>query len=195
MMLGGVGFTAALAHAGFQVTGVFTTLLILVFALEVASGVWGQWIYMTVPKTLTRLERHGLARLVEDLVTEESTLETSINELVATLPVKLRRSAKNRIEAIAGSLGTRLRATYDPPAALTEAKTQMADVLARTEGLTDELRGTLDRILESRCRLIDVRTQLHLHRRLRRWVVLHVATASALLVLLAFHIITAMTLV
>jgi Fe-S-cluster-containing dehydrogenase component/CRP-like cAMP-binding protein len=195
MMLGGVGFTAALAHAGFQVTGVFTTLLILVFALEVASGVWGQWIYMTVPKMLTRLERHGLARLVEDLVTEESTLETSINELVATLPVKLRRSAKNRIEAIAGSLGTRLRATYDPPAALTEAKTQMADVLARTEGLTDELRGTLDRILESRCRLIDVRTQLHLHRRLRRWVVLHVATASALLVLLAFHIITAMTLV
>jgi hypothetical protein len=194
MLLGAVGFTAAVAHAGFRVTGVFTTLLLLVFALEVASGVWGQWIYMTVPKALTRLERHGLARLVEDLLDEETTLEGSVRELIATLPAKLRRSASNRIETIAGTPGARLRRDYDPPAALANAKTQLADVIARTDQLTDEIRGTLERVLESRCRLVDVRAQLDLHRRLRTWVVLHVATASALLILLAFHVVTAMTL-
>jgi hypothetical protein len=34
-----------------------------------------------------------------------------------------------------------------------------------------------------------------LHHRLKVWLVLHVATASALVVLLVFHVITALTLV
>ena len=34
-----------------------------------------------------------------------------------------------------------------------------------------------------------------LHRRLKLWLIVHVATASALLVLLAFHVLTALTLV
>jgi hypothetical protein len=55
-------------------------------------------------------------------------------------------------------------------------------------------RNTLDRILESRCRLLDVKAQLLLHRRLKRWLIAHVATASALIVLVAFHIVTALTL-
>ena len=54
---------------------------------------------------------------------------------------------------------------------------------------------TLDRILESKHRMMDVRAQLMLHRRLKRWLVVHVATAAALLVLVVFHILTAMTLV
>jgi len=50
-------------------------------------------------------------------------------------------------------------------------------------------------VVESRCRLLDVRAQLVLHRRLKTWLVMHVATASALVILLAFHIVTALTLV
>jgi hypothetical protein len=40
-----------------------------------------------------------------------------------------------------------------------------------------------------------VRAQLLLHRRLKRWLVAHVATATALVVLVGFHIVTALTLV
>jgi hypothetical protein len=61
--------------------------------------------------------------------------------------------------------------------------------------VTDDERNTIVRIVESRNRLGDVRAQLLLHRRLKRWLVAHVATACALLVLLAFHIVTALTLI
>jgi len=194
MVLGGVGFFAAVAHAGFQVTGVFTTLLLVVFAFEVLTGVVGQVTYATVPSALTRLERHGLARLVEDLHDEERALERSIAELVGTIHQKLWRALRTKIEGLAGNVHDRMASSYDPPAALAAAKKSLADVL-RGQQCTEEDRTTIERVLESRLRLGDVRTQLFLHRRLKRWLVAHVATASALVVLLVFHIITALTLV
>lgn len=194
MVLGGVGFFAAVAHAGFQVTGVFTTLLLVVFALEVLTGVIGQVIYATVPSALTRLERHGLARLVEDLTDEENTLEQTIRELVGTINPKLWRTLRAKIEGLAGSAHDRMATSYDPVAAVAAATKALGDVLRGTE-LTGEDRITVERILQSRLRLGDVRAQLMLHRRLRIWLIGHVAIASALVVLLAFHILTALTLV
>lgn len=194
MVLGAVGFFAAVAHAGFQVTGVFTTLLLVGFAFEVGTGIWGQIIYATVPTALTRLERHGLARLVEDLYEEEAMLDRSIAELVATVPARTWRALRARIEAAAGSVHDRMAAAYDPPAAAAAARKRLDESLAGAQLPADEL-TTLGRIVESRCRLIDVRAQLLLHRRLKRWLVAHVATASALAVLVLFHVATAMTLI
>lgn len=193
MVLGAVGFFAAVAHAGFQVTGVFTTLLLVVFAFEVATGITGQIIYATVPSALTRLERHGLARLVEDLYDEEATLERSIGELVATVPAKLWRVLRPRIEAAAGTVHDRMNATYDPASSVLGAKKKLETLLAGAQISPDE-HTTLGRVVETRCRLIDVQAQLLLHRRLKRWLVAHVATASALVVLLVFHVVTALTL-
>ncbi len=189
MMFGLVGFVTAGAHAGFRVTGAFTTLLMIVFALEVITGVLGQIIYMTVPKALTRLERHGLARLVEDLVDEEQTLDTTVAELVQTIPAKVWKDVGGKVDGAAGSLGTRFSASYDPPQALASAK----KVLGSPAEIAEDVRGTLDRVLESKVRLVDVRAQLRLHRRLKRWLIWHVATATSLVVLLAFHIVTALT--
>jgi Fe-S-cluster-containing dehydrogenase component/CRP-like cAMP-binding protein len=194
MVLGAVGFTAAVAHAGFRVTGVFTTLLLLVFALEVISGVAGQFIYATVPTALTRLERHGLARLVEDLLDEETNLEKSMTELVNTMPQNKWRPMKGHVEGAAGNIHDRMSAAYDPPGFLSAARKRLVDGPLREGSLSEDERHTLERVLESRCRLVDVRAQLMLHRRLRRWLMTHVATASALLVLLLFHIVTALTL-
>lgn len=194
MVLGAVGFFAAVAHAGFQVTGVFTTLLLVVFAFEVGTGVWGQLTYATVPTALTRLERHGLARLVEDLFEEETTLDRSFGELVATLPARTWRALRPRVDAAAGTVHDRMVATYDPPAAAAAARKRLEDALASAQLPAEEV-TTLGRIVETRCRLIDVRAQLLLHRRLKRWLVAHVATASALVILVLFHVATALTLV
>lgn len=194
MVLGAVGFFAAVAHAGFQVTGVFTTLLLVVFAFEVATGITGQIIYATVPTALTRLERQGLARLVEDLYEEETTLERTLDELIVTIPARTWRALRPRLEAAAGSVHDRMVATYDPPGAVLAAKGKLEDAL-RGAPLTPDDLTTLGRIVETRCRLIDVRAQLLLHRRLKRWLVAHVATAAALIVLVLFHVATAMTLV
>jgi len=194
MVLGAIGFFAAVAHAGFQVTGVFTTLLLVVFAFEVATGIAGQVIYSTVPTQLTRLERHGLARLVEDLLDEQAALERSIAELVATVSRKAWRALRRDIEALAGDMHDRMAASYDPQAAAAAAKQRLSTVTSASTLSADE-RTTLESVVESRCRLLDVRAQLLLHRRLKLWLVMHVATASALVILLAFHIATALTLV
>ena len=191
MMFGLVGFVTACAHAGFHVTGVFTTLLMIVFSLEVITGALGQLIYMRVPKALTRLERHGLARLVEDLVDEEQTLDTTVNELVQTIPAKAWKDLGGRVDAAAGSIGARFAASYDPPTALDAAK----KALGTPGDVSDDVRGTLDRVLESKVRLLDIRAQLRLHRRLKQWLIWHVATATALVVLLVFHIVTALTVI
>jgi len=194
MVLGAVGFFAAVAHAGFQVTGVFTTLLLVAFAFEVGTGVWGQITYATVPTALTRLERHGLARLVEDLYEEEGTLERSFGELVATVPARTWRVLRPRVLALAGAVRDRMAAAYDPPAAVAAARKRLEEAVAGAQLSAEEV-TTLGRIVETRCRLIDVRAQLLLHRRLKRWLVAHVATASALVILVLFHVATALTLV
>jgi Fe-S-cluster-containing dehydrogenase component len=191
MMFGLVGFVTAAAHAGFHVTGIFTTLLMIVFSLEVITGALGQLIYMRVPKTLTRLERHGLARLVEDLVDEEQTLDSGIAELVQTVPAKTWGETRGRLDSVAGSIGARFGSKYDPPTALAEAKKSFQP----PGEVAEDVRGTLDRVLESKMRLLDVRAQLRLHRSLKRWLIWHVATASALVVLLVFHIVTALTVI
>lgn len=194
MVLGAIGFFAAVAHAGFHVTGVFTTLLLLVFAFEVATGIAGQVIYATVPSTLTRLERHGLARLVEDLLDEQSALERSIRELVVTIHPQRWTPLRKAVEALSGDMHSRMSASYDPPAAVAFTKQQLFQML-HGQPLPPEEQTTLDRIVESRCRLLDVQAQLLLHRWLKTWLVMHVATASALVLLVIFHIITALTLV
>ena len=194
MVFGAIGFVAAVAHAGFQVTGIFTTLLMVVFAAEVGTGVLGQVIYATVPTALTRLERHGLARLVEDLYDEETTLEKSIGELIATISPKLWRTLRAKVEGLAGNAHDRMSTAYDPLKAVTEAKGKLGPVLADAP-LGEVERTTIERIVESRSRLLDVRAQLLLHRRLKSWLLVHVATACGLLVLLAFHIATALTLI
>ena len=196
MVIGAVGFFAAVAHAGFAVTGVFTTLLLVVFAIEVVTGVTGQVIYATVPSALTRLERHGLARLVEDLYAEEDTVEQGVSELVGTINPRTWRQVKPLVDASTGGIHDRMNGTYDPPTALAAGKKHLSDSLAQVQGvqLMPADRTTIDRILENQYRLVDIKAQLLLHRRLKRWLIAHVATATALIVLLVFHIITALTL-
>jgi Fe-S-cluster-containing dehydrogenase component/CRP-like cAMP-binding protein len=192
MVIGAVGFFAAVAHAGFAVTGVFTTLLLVVFAIEVVTGVTGQVIYATVPSALTRLERHGLSRLVEDLYGEETSTEQGVTELIGTINAKTWNDIKRKVDASTGGINDRMNGTYDPPTALAAGKKHLADALQNIP-MSDADRLTLDRVLESRYRLVDIKAQLLLHRRLKRWLIAHVATATALIILLVFHILTALT--
>ena len=59
MVIGALGFLSALAHADFGIAGIGTTLLMLLFLLEVLTGVAGQLLYTFVPPILTRIEKHG----------------------------------------------------------------------------------------------------------------------------------------
>ena len=189
MMFGLVGFIAALAHAGFHVTGAFTTLLLLIFAMEIATGVLGQFIYMRVPSILTRLEREGLARLIEDLYEEQQQLDRSVEELQATLPRELAGPFRKRLDSAAGSIWARFSKKY--------STTEQPNIVLKAvalETLPESHRGTAEQISRNVVRLVDVAAQLRLHRWMKGWLVVHVATAAALVVLLAAHIVTALVL-
>ena len=90
-------------------------------------------------------------------------------------------------------MNDRMSAQYDPPTALAAAKKNLGAQLQSMQ--LGEAGSTVDRVLENVFRLLDVKAQLLLHRRLKRWLVAHVATASALIVLVLFHVATALTLI
>lgn len=182
MVVGIVGFVAALAHAGFQITGVLTALLLLLFGLEVLTGVLGQYIYMVVPGQLTRLERHGQAKLIEDLLEEEATLALAVEELRLSMPVK----AQKYVSAItAGALqhSLRLKKNYDLGNHI-EATRQAGDI----DKVDARVRETIERIIRDLCTLGDLRSQIRLHRRLKNWLLVHLTTTGMLVIFLVAHI-------
>jgi hypothetical protein len=182
MVIGSLGFVAALAHAGFAVTGVFATFLMLLFAVEIATGVYGQILYSTVPPVLTRLERSGNAKLIEDLLEEQMNLREGIHEIVLKAPPGIKQMAAG-LKRLAGGNRLRYRKDYDSQAYLSRVHgtVKMPPHLANH-------RPTVDRLLHDYHRLADVRAQLRLHRRLKRWLVLHLAVSGALATFLLIHI-------
>jgi Fe-S-cluster-containing dehydrogenase component len=182
MVIGVVGFAAALAHAGFQITGVLTALLLLLFGLEVITGVLGQYIYMTVPSKLTRLEKDDQAKLIEDLLEEDISLSASIDELRNSLPAKLQAVA-NSVRGRALAMKPRLSKSYDRNALLLDITKRV-----NLEGADMRSRPTLERLIQDLCIHGDVRTQIRLHRSLKNWLVAHLAITGMLVVFLVAHI-------
>ncbi len=185
MVVGVIGFVAALAHAGFRITGVFTTILLLVFAVEVVSGFVGQAIYMLVPRILTRLERHGLAKLIEDLIEEELELQNGIDELTTKSPQEVAAFVKGPLAKASLPIGARFKETYDPEKFPEYVKRELEGALKSVPG---NHRSTAERLIKDTCRLKDVRAQLRLHRMLKGWLTVHLAATGALAVFLLSHI-------
>jgi Fe-S-cluster-containing dehydrogenase component len=186
MVAGVLGFLAALAHSGFQASGLHTSILLLVFGLEVVSGVLGQAIYMVVPRILTQLERGGLAKLIEDLIEEELTLADTLRELTEKSSAELRAFVQGPLVRATGGLWTRVRRGYDP-ARQQEAMRQATQVAVAA--LPPRDRATAERLVHDVARLADVRAQLTLHRSLKAWLVGHIATTGVLVTLLVVHIV------
>ncbi len=182
MVIGVVGFVAALAHAGFQITGIMTSLLLLLFALEVLTGVLGQYIYMVVPSQLTRLEKAGQAKLIEDLLGEEITLSASVEELSSSLPSKLQQLVSS-VAPSAASFSKRLHKSFESSHLISDVRK-----MVQLDQADPRSRPTLERLVSDLCVLGDVRAQIRLHRRLKSWLVAHLAITGMLVVFLVAHI-------
>jgi Fe-S-cluster-containing dehydrogenase component len=187
MLLGGLGFVSALMHSGFRLTGVLTTLLALVFAFEVLTGVVGQAIYMVVPRILTRLERGGLAKLVEDLLEENLELEKGTRELIEKSPADIRAFVEGPLHVAARPVRARFARRYEPAARLADIKKELAGVVGR---LPLREHATAERLIVSVVRDRDVRAQLLLHRSMKVWLTCHLATTGMLITFALAHILT-----
>ncbi len=192
MVVGALGFFLALAHAGFRVTGMFTTLLMLVFAAEIATGLLGQTIYMTVPKILTRLERGGLAKLIEDLHEEDQALSNGIAELAERSPEEVRKFLAGPLAKEAGSVGARLRPGFTPEENLERVESRLK---REVERLPAKEQATAQRLVTDVVRLRDVRGQIRCHQLMRAWLVAHLAATGALVVFTVVHVVAMLALV
>jgi Fe-S-cluster-containing dehydrogenase component len=184
MVVGVLGFVAALAHAGFQLTGILTSVLLMLFGLELITGLLGQYIYMVVPTQLTRLERDGQAKLIENLLEEEIALIGSTQELLASVPSEAQGLVKSA-STLAGRVSIRLKPDYDKEGLIRYIGRQ-----SRLEEADPKLRPSLERLIKDLCALGDVRAQIRLHRRLKNWLVMHLTITGMLVVFLVVHIAT-----
>jgi hypothetical protein len=192
MVVGALGFFAALAHAGFRVTGLFTTLLMLVFAAEILTGVLGQLIYMTVPRLLTRLERGGLAKLIEDLHEEDLALGSGLAELVERSPEEVRKFFAGPLAKEAGPARARLSFKFLPEEHLERVETRLK---REVERLPSKEHATAQRLITDMVRQRDVHGQILCHRLMRAWLVAHIAATGALVVFTTVHVTAMLALV
>jgi CRP-like cAMP-binding protein len=192
MVIGALGFFAALAHAGFHVTGPFTALLLFLFAAEILTGLLGQLIYMTVPRMLTRLERGGLAKLIEDLHEEDLALTTGLEELAETSPEEVRKFMSGPVARAAGGKLARLSKGYD---SAERGKRVRELVKADLDKLPPREQATAERLIDDIVRHKDVSAQIFCHSILRGWLVAHIAITGALVVFTVVHVAAMLALV
>lgn len=182
MVIGTTGFLAALAHAGFSIAGVGTTLLILLFALEITTGLIGHLLYARVPKLLTHIEQHGNSKLIEDLYDERRQLTEGIHELRFRQPHEV-QSYATTLRRMAGPAKRRFSKKFD-------SKQHLADLLA-TLHLPPHMQAhavIVSRLLSDYSALADTNAQIHLHRSLKQWLFVHLTISAALVMFIAAHI-------
>ncbi len=184
MVIGALGFVASLAHADFSVTGIATTALMLLFLLEVLTGITGQILYSQIPKILTNLEKHSKAKLIEDLYDERKQLKEGIQEIIFREPNSVKDLAKT-LSKWAGSPRKRFRRKFDSQQHKEKliANLQLPPPLLRHQ-------SSIERLLSDYCVLADVKAQIKLHLALKRWLVVHLIIAAALTTFLLGHIAT-----
>ncbi len=175
----------AVCHAGFQFGGLLTTVVLVLFLVVIASGIWGLSLQQVLPH-----------RLLNDFPVE--TIETEVETVMA-------HQRKQAGELVMSSTGPRdpMReffhdqvdpylaegnASASPLRSAGRAATVFNDVLMRqptAAPLLDQLRKFCDTR-----RQYD--QQIVIHRWLHNWLCVHVPLSVALCFLLAVHILTAL---
>ncbi len=189
MTFGGIGFVAAMAHADYGVAGIGTTLLMLLFALEIITGVIGQLLYSNVPKILTHIEKSGNSKLIEDLYEERNELREGLRQILIKQPSEVRAFAST-LRRLAGSPRRRYSRRFD-------AAQHQTFLLANLplQGHLEHHRPVIERVLTDHCKISDTVAQIKLHRVLKQWLFLHLATSAALVTVLILHVFTMLPIV
>lgn len=189
MTFGGIGFVAALAHADYSVSGIGTTLLLLLFAFEIITGVTGQLLYTRVPKLLTHIEKAGNSKLIEDLYDERNELRVGLREILIKQPAVVRAFVPH-LRKLAGSPRRRYSRRFDAAHHLTALLSGLP-----LQGNLQHHRAVIERVLTDHCKLSDTVAQIRLHRVLKQWLFIHLATSAALFTVLVLHIATMLPIV
>jgi hypothetical protein len=177
-----------LIHGGTTSTGLLTTLLMISFDLVIASGIFGVFCYIVVPRIMTSIEGEPL--LLEDLQQRREELRAKLAEISEsdTNP-ELQNLVKTRVKPLFLSLGYLLRQYFkkeDLKTMLARAREKFkmeAESLGRSEGVR------LIAAVEDAATLRRIDALCYLHRLLKLWVAPHVFFTSLMLILMVVHIV------
>jgi len=186
--LGVIAGVMILLHGGVDSGGALTTLLMISFDLVILTGILGIFLYLIVPRLMTRIE--GAPLLIDDLKQRREELKAELAELGSSPSEAVHRAVKSRIIPRFVSFGYLLRQytkRESLEALIASAKQEFS---AEMKSLRDdEVRKKVERAVEAAATLRRVDALIYLHRLLKVWLPPHVATTSLMLALLIVHII------
>lgn len=192
-------FTATL-HSGFEFSMSIHTLGYLLLLLVIASGVFGIWMYATLPDTISRnlsnliVEKKRFdASNLEQLETDIEEVDRRLERAMQFLPDVFRPPVKHSLEntRLGGGL-FRILSGSSRRCATAKALAQIRD-LAEGGHFSDEERRRLMEVQRDLARKRELAAGLRRDGRYRAllqiWLWVHVPLTSALLVTLTAHVV------
>ena len=186
--LGVIAGVMILLHGGADSGGALTTLLMISFDLVILTGILGIFLYLVIPRLMTRIE--GAPLLIDDLKQRRDELKTELAEIGSSASEAVHRAVKASVIPRFVSFGYLLR-QYTRRESLEDliasAKREFGGAIKSLSDAEDRTR--LERAVEAAATLRRVDALIYLHRLLKVWLPPHVATTSLMLALLIVHII------
>ena len=186
--LGVLAGVLLLIHGGDGSGGVLTTILIILFDLVIATGLFGAACYVIVPRFMTRIEPEPL--LLEDLEARREELRAELigvseqtnNEELNNL---IRKKVRRRF------LGLRylFRQYYRKDDLSTMLAAAREEFREAAEGMQRVDDARLMDAVETAATLRRVDALCYLHMLLKLWIAPHVLFTSLMLALMAVHIV------
>lgn len=186
--LGTIAGIMILLHGGVESGGMLTTLLMITFDLVIFTGLLGIFLYLVVPRVLTKIE--GAPLLIDDLKQRRDELQSELAEIAGSASEPLRGIIRGRVVPRFVSFGYLTRQYLKRESLDEMIEAAREEFAGDINGLRNEAdRDKLERAIEASATSRRVDALIYLHRSLKLWLPPHVATTSLMLALMVIHII------
>ncbi|HKV41986.1 MAG TPA: cyclic nucleotide-binding domain-containing protein [Blastocatellia bacterium] len=185
--LGVIAGIMILLHGGTDSGGLLTTALMVSFDLTVLTGLLGAFLYLTVPRMLTRIE--GSPLLIDDLKARRTELWEELSAIQGSASPALVEVIKKRLLPRIVSAGFLIQ-QYLRPRSLEQSIELAGKALIReAESLEPRDRQDFLRTIEVCVTARRAEALIYLHRLLKLWLPPHVVFTSLMLALMAVHVV------
>ncbi|HEV8484588.1 MAG TPA: cyclic nucleotide-binding domain-containing protein [Blastocatellia bacterium] len=185
--LGVIAGVMILLHGGTDSGGALTTALMISFDLVVATGLFGIFCYLVVPRLMTKIEGEPL--LIDDLIGRRIELQSELRETAASSSEPVRNLMGRAVSRFL-SFGYLVK-QYLSRAPLGEMLASAGRQYQKdAESLGNPAdRRKFERAVEAAATLRRIDALILLHRSLKLWLVPHVIFTSLMLALMVVHIV------
>jgi len=188
LYLGVLAGLVLLMHGGSHGGSLLTMMLMLWFDAVIATGLFGLFCYLIVPRIMTSIEGDPL--LIEDLEGRRAELQEELATITGKCDEQLRDLLERKVRRHFFSFSYLIRqylSREELTASLAKSRLLFKQVLAAVPD--KERRSLLLKAIERTATLRRVESLIYLHRMLKVWLAPHVISTSVMLALMVVHII------